>query len=172
MEGILRTLRAAIAAATAITALTVFAAPAGAKSIDITVLSSRADQVSGGDALVRVDAPRGLLDKLEVLRNGDDVTGGFERDGDALVGMVTGLRDGANTLAVRHNRRSSAPAAERLELLNHPITGPMFSGPQQRRFVCKTIQAGLGEPLVDNQAGRGFRVLGAGGATAGWSENC
>jgi hypothetical protein len=48
----------------------------------------------------------------------------------------------------------------------------MFSGPQQRPFVCKTIQAGLGEPLVDNQAGQGFRVLNPDGTTAGHSLNC
>jgi hypothetical protein len=169
MGGIHRT-AVAVVAGLAVAALT--AAPAAADAIDISVLSSRADQVSGGDALVRVDAPRGLLDKLAVLRNGDDVTGALRRDGDALVGLVDGLRDGENTLAVRHNRRSSAPPAERLQVVNHPITGPMFSGPHQRPFVCKTIQAGLGEPLVDNQANRGFRVLGPGGATAGWSENC
>jgi hypothetical protein len=148
------------------------AAPAAAEQVDIDVLSSRADQVSGGDALVRVDAPRGLLDKLQVLRNGQDVTGAFHRDGDALVGLVEGLDVGENTLAVRHNRRSSAPPAERLTVTNYPITGPMFSGPHQRPFVCKTIQAGLGEPLVDNQAGQGFRVLRPDGSTAGWSLDC
>src|SRR5215217_697537 len=173
MGGTLRTRRAAIAVATALAAAaTILAAPAAAESIDLTVLSSRPDQVSGGDALVRVDAPRGLLDKLAVLRNGEDVTDDLTREGDALQGLVDGLRNGENTLAVRHNRRSSAPLAERLTLVNHPITGPMFSGPQQRPFVCKTIQAGLGEPLVDNQAGQGFRVLRADGSTAGWSLDC
>jgi hypothetical protein len=162
--------RAAVFAVAAI----LLAAPgaAAAESIDVSVLSSRADQVSGGDALLRVDAPRGLLGKLAVLRNGEDVTDAFTRDGDALVGLVDGLRDGENAIAVRPNRGSAAPAVARLRLVNHPITGPMFSGPHQRPFVCKTIQAGLGEPLVDNQVGRGFRVLGPGGAIAGWSEDC
>jgi hypothetical protein len=173
MGGTHRTRRAAVAVATAFAAATtILAAPAAAESIDLTVVSSRPDQVSGGDALVRVDAPRGLLDKLVVLRNGADVTDDFTRDGDALQGLVEGLRTGENTLAVRHNRRSSAPPAERLTLVNHPITGPMFSGAHQRPFVCKTIQAGLGEPLVDNQAGQGFRVLRGDGSTAGWSLDC
>jgi hypothetical protein len=166
-----RTRRGAVAAATALAAAG-FAAPAMAESIDVTVLSSRPDQVSGGDALVRVDAPRGLLGKLAVLRNGEDVTDSFARHGDALQGLVEGFRNGENTLSVRHNRRSSAPPKARLRVVNHPITGPMFSGPQQRPFVCKTIQAGLGEPLVDNQAGQGFRVLRADGSTAGWSLDC
>ena len=128
--------------------------------------------VSGGDALVRVDAPRGLLDKLRVERNGEDVTDAFEREDGALVGLVAGLELGQNTLAVVANRRSSAPAKDRLTLVNHPTTGPIFSGPHQRPFVCQTIQAGLGEPLVDNQAGEGFRVLNPDGSTAGWSLDC
>ena len=151
----------------------VAAAPAAhAKSVHLGVLSSDADMVSGGDALVRVDAPRGLLDKLRVERNGEDVTDAFEREGGALVGLVAGLELGQNTLAVVANRRSSAPAKDRLTLVNHPTTGPIFSGPHQRPFVCQTIQAGLGEPLVDNQAGEGFRVLNPDGSTAGWSLDC
>src|SRR5918997_1915556 len=53
----------------------------------------------------------------------------------------------------------------------------MFSGPHQVPFVCKTIQAGLGEPLVDNQAGQGFAVRGPDPdtgqtVTIGHSRNC
>ena len=48
----------------------------------------------------------------------------------------------------------------------------MFSGPHQEFFVCNTIQAGLGEPLVDNQQGKGFRVQNPDGSTAGHSLNC
>lgn len=167
----MRRLRGACGAALVVAGL--IAAPAGAHggghAVKISVLSSRADQVSGGDALVRVRAPRGLMHKLRVLRNGEDVTGAFtERDG-ALEGLVDGLRLGANELtAVRRGH-----ALARLRITNFPITGPIFSGPQQTPFVCKTNQSqppindSLGEPLVDNQAGDGFRVLDATGATAG-----
>ena len=151
------------------------AMPAGAlaKELKLSVLSSSADQVSGGDALVRVDAPVDLLNKLQVLRNGQDVTGSFERQGDALVGLVSGFSLGQNELSVRHNRKSNAPVADRLTIVNYPTEGPIFSGPHQVPFVCKTIQAGLGEPLVDNQAGQGFRVLNPDGTTtAGWSLDC
>ena len=43
------------------TAIGVMAIPPAAygHGVDIDVLSSRADQVSGGDALVRVEAPKG-----------------------------------------------------------------------------------------------------------------
>jgi hypothetical protein len=160
----------------ALAAAVAVAPAAHAKSVHLGVLSSEPDQVSGGDALIRVDAPRGLLDKLAVERNGDDVTGAFEREDGGLVGLVEGLDQGENELTVVHNRRSSAPPKERLTLVNHPTTGPIFSGPHQRPFVCRTIQAGLGEPLVDNhegeEEGEGFRVEKPDGTTAGWSRNC
>ena len=42
----------------------------------LDVLSSRADRVSGGDALVRVRVSQGV--RLKVLRNGEDVTAGLQ----------------------------------------------------------------------------------------------
>jgi len=156
----------------ALAAAVAVAPAAHAKPLELTLLSSEPDQVSGGDALVGVDAPRGLLDKLRVERNGDDVTDAFERKDGSLIGLVDGLELGENTLTVVHNRRSSAPPHDRLVLVNYPTTGPIFSGPHQRPFVCQTIQAGLGEPLVDNQDGDGFRVLKPDGSTAGWSLDC
>jgi hypothetical protein len=161
-----------LALALALAALGVAAPAAYADEIDLSVLSSRADQVSGGDALVRVDAPRDLWDKLQVFRNGDDVTEAFEPQDGGLVGLVDGLELGENELTVKHNRHSAAAPKARLTLTNYPTEGPMFSGPHQAPFVCKTIPTGLGEPLVDNQAGDGFRVLNADGTTAGWSRNC
>jgi hypothetical protein len=142
--------------------------------VDIDVLSGRADQVSGGDALVRVEASRHLEDDLRVLLNGDDVTHVFEAQQGDLVGLVQGLDLGRNRLEVLEERRGRDKSLDRLTLENHPQTGPIFSGPHQVPFVCKTqtTQVGLGEPLVDNQAGQGFRVLKPDGTTAGWSLNC
>ena len=160
-----------LALALSVTALAAAAPAAYADEVDLSVLSSRADQVSGGDALVRVDAPQDLWNKLEVLRNGDDVTGAFEPQDGGLVGLVDGLELGDNELIVRHNRRSLAPFKAELTLTNHPTEGPIFSGPQQRPFVCKTLGAGLGEPIIDNQQGIGYRV-GPASAPLGWSRNC
>jgi hypothetical protein len=139
------------------------------RRVSLEVLSSRADQVTGGDALVRV-RPAGA----RVTLNGVDVTGRLTADGNARTGLLTGLRDGANEL------RATAPRAgsTRLALRNHPVGGPIFSGPQQYPFVCRTEAEGLGQPLVDNQAGQGMRVyrLDAAGAKttelAGWSRDC
>ncbi|KKK90527.1 hypothetical protein LCGC14_2722100, partial [marine sediment metagenome] len=73
-------------------------------------------------------------------------------------------------------------------MTNHPITGPIFSGPQQQPFVCTTARAGLGQPLVDNQDAIGIPVAeeDAGGnypqgghgyptedaVIVGWSKDC
>ena len=135
------------------------------------MLSSQPNQVSGGDALVRVDASSSLLDRLAVQRNGTDVTDAFSPQDGGLVGLVDGLVLGKNELAaVRQLPPGSA--WRRAKLFNYPTEGPIFSGPHQYPFVCKTIQAGLGEPLVDNQDGLGFRVLNPDGTTAGWSLDC
>src|SRR3954447_19420995 len=104
--------------------------------VRIDVLSSRPDQVSGGDALVRVQAPPGLLHRLRLERNGTDVTSALAPRAGGLAGVVDGFSVGRNELtAVRHHRR----VAE-LRITDYPITGPIFSGPQQAPFVCKTNQ--------------------------------
>jgi Tannase-like family of unknown function (DUF6351) len=168
------------ALALAIVALAAIPAPAVADDdddhgrADLDVLSSRADQVSGGDALVRVDGAQLHRDDLRVLLNGEDVTDAFEPEDRDLVGLITGLELGRNRLELLREKRGRDQTLDRLTLENHPQTGPIFSGPHQVPFVCKTNQpqVGLGEPLVDNQAGQGFRVLNPDGTTAGWSRNC
>jgi hypothetical protein len=155
-------------AVTAVMAL----APAAhaAKGIKLDTLSSKPHQVSGGDALVRVDAPADLIGELRILRDGTDVTSAFSPQDGGLVGLVEGFRVGNNELTVVQG--GSHTALARLKIRNYPTTGPIFSGPHQTFFVCNTIQAGLGEPLVDNQTGQGFLVKNPDGTNAGWSLNC
>ena len=89
--------------------------------------------------------------------------------------MVTGLRLGPNTLAAEAAGKGDR-VDRQLTLVNHPVTGPIFSGPQQQPFVCKTQTQGLGFPLVDNQAGVGMRLFQTPGNPAtplvGWSSDC
>src|SRR4051794_36864838 len=114
------------------------AAPGASAAVTITVLSNRADLVSGGDALVAIDEP------ARVYRNGEDVTSVFaQTSGGRLEGLVTGLRDGPNTLTARRADGSGA----RLTVNNHPIGGPVFSGSQIQPWVCGTEAAGLGKPI-------------------------
>src|SRR5205807_2854004 len=103
----------------------------------ITVLSSRPDMVSGGDALIRVAAPAAT-----VTLNGHDVTSVFHADAGSLVGLVAGLVDGKNTLIAKSGSR-----IVKLELTNHPITGPIISGEHLKPYVCMTAESGLGAPL-------------------------
>jgi hypothetical protein len=121
----------------------------------IRTLSTHADTVSGGDVLVRIDVPRAVaMDSIALAVNGTYASIAFVRDDAArtLTGLVTGLSLGENTLRVRAGGQD-AESAE-LTVVNHPITGPVFSGPQERPFYCETEQFGrpaglpsLGKPI-------------------------
>jgi hypothetical protein len=181
--------------------LVALAPPSGAvtpvaKDFTIAVLSSDPSQVSGGDALVEIEVPRNVpLHQVRVTRNGVDVTDRFTEGNDrTLVGLVDELVVGTNEVAVAANGRGAGRPSARLTLVNHPISGPIFSGPQQQPFVCTTARATfdgrrlLGQPHVDNQSSFGIPVAaedanggypsdGRGYPTAdaqivGWSKDC
>jgi len=144
--------------------------------IALEVLSSRPDQVTGDDALVRVSVgERVEPSRVTISLNGSDVTSAFTTDpgGRSRTGLVTGLRAGLNLL---HAGAPPRPGAFLL-LRNHGA-GPVFSGPRQYPFVCRTEQAGLGQPTVDNHDGQGMKVyaVDANGAKTGqvigWSRDC
>ena len=153
----------------------------------IEILSSAPDQVSDGDAMVRVNFPDGIKPNAVLLLNGLDVTASLSPDGDALVGVVSGFSLGDNLLELKA-RANARSAKAHLAVRNHPESGPIFSGPQQQPFVCTTARAGLGQPIVDNQGAIGIPVAledsngnypqdGRGYPTAaaeivGWSMNC
>ena len=111
---------------------------------EITTLSSRPDTVSGGTALVRINAPqRVALSDLVVSVNGQVVTNTFqpEAGGRSLLGLVQGLTLGYNVVTVRALDRHNRPyLSARLTLKNYPITGPIFSGPHEEPFYCMTTQ--------------------------------
>lgn len=105
---------------------------------DVAVVSSRADTVSGGDALIEVTAPGNSGKNVRVLVNGDDVTSAFAPGPDGtLLGLVDGLDEGDNEIAItvgparRSNPRAkaNAPVKASIEVVNHPAVGPVFSGP-------------------------------------------
>ena len=105
----------------------------------LAILSSPADQVSGGTARISIGLPEGLdPTEVEVAVNGADVRANFSPSGNAneLQGVVSGLAEGDNQLTV-DSAGGQAPQAE-LVLTNHPETGPIFSGPQQQPFLCAT----------------------------------
>src|SRR5689334_12033523 len=81
------------------------AGPATAKGgakLRVEVLSSDPELVTGGDALIGVDVPKGTnQSKVRIQRNGADVTKAFEfHSADRqLVGLVTGLQSKQNRIA-------------------------------------------------------------------------
>ena len=149
---------------TTVTAIGLMAIPTTAygHGVDIDVLSSRADQVSGGDALVRVDAPQGLLKLLRVERNGDDVTSAF--------GAATARSRASSTACATARTSSPSPQApsRRARAARQPpdhrpdLLRPAAAAVRLQDQPDAAAQRLLGEPLVDNQAGQGFRVLRAG----------
>jgi hypothetical protein len=168
---------AAITLALTPSALAGASPPLPGHRLTIEVRSSAPGQVSGGDALLRVAAGAGIdLADVRVTRNGDDVTDAFTPDEQShtLTGLVDGLALGDNEIRAAVDR---GPIAM-LTLRNHPIEGPIFSGPNQYPFLCRTEQAGLGQPLIDNQDGEGMRVYALdenGDKTdevLGWSRDC
>jgi hypothetical protein len=117
-----------------------FAATVGSPTLVMTTLSSRPDMVSGGDALVEIRP----IHKVDVKLNGRDVSKVFREDAKrgSMVGLVAGLRVGANTLVAKESGHTAT-----LELIDHPITGPIVSGEHLKPFVCETEESGLGPAL-------------------------
>ena len=124
-------------------ALLALGAPASAiaSRVEVSAVSTRAAYVSGGDVLVRVDASG----TVRVTRDRTDVTSAFHRMPDgSLLGLVDGLSPGRHTIVAREPRDNHGGPSGRLKVVDHPITGPLFSGPQQQPFFCETQAFGLG----------------------------
>jgi hypothetical protein len=129
----------------------------GSHELRITTVSARDDLITGGDVLVRIDVDRRIaLDRVSVVLNGADVTSAFHPDPSAahhaILGLVSGLSVGDNILEARERgaRPFAFGARSFLELTNHPITGPVLSGPHISPFECRTLESGLGAPLDPN----------------------
>lgn len=99
-------------------------------ALELKVLSSRPEFVSGGDALIEIRAKGAAkLEGVTLTLNGNDATRSVALDaaGKSLRGVVSGLALGANTLVAAGTQPS--PSEARLTLTNHPSTGPILSGP-------------------------------------------
>lgn len=102
----------------------------------IVTLSNRADLISGGDALVEILLPgNATIAGLKVDVDGTDVTSAFAlRAGNRLMGVVSGLKSGANTLSAQ----TDTALAAKLVITNADRGGPVFSGSQVTPFFCAT----------------------------------
>lgn len=112
---------------------------------EVVTLSTMPDTVSGGDVLLAV---RGLPVNapLTLTAGGTDVTSVLATlpDGERR-GLVTGLPVGETTLVATSEDQTAT-----LVVRNHPVTGPILSGPHQEPFRCRTEEAGLGAPLDED----------------------
>jgi hypothetical protein len=129
------TLRGAAVVAVAALLLSASLAQAARRDprVSIVVVSSRADLVTGGSALVAI-SPATAARRLRVTVDRRNVTARFAVRADRqFEGLVGGLRQGANVV------RATLPdgSGARLTLVNHPIGGPLFSGPQLEPWTCQ-----------------------------------
>lgn len=115
--------------------LSVPAAGNAAQPVTIAVESGRADSVTGGDALVSV---AGARSDFRVVAAGVDVTESFQPLDGRLVGLVEDLPLGTSEIQVT-KKNGQVQAA--LEVENHPITGPVFSGPQHPMYCTASGSA-------------------------------
>jgi hypothetical protein len=141
--------RVAAALTCAVGGLAAGALPAdAAESLHIEVLSNRADLISAGDALVRVNLPDGTDPaKVTVTDDGRDVTDAFAlRPNGHFEGLVTGLDVGENHLVAK----GPAGRTDRLTIVNHPNGGPVFSGPQIQPWQCQSgaVDAQCNQPAA------------------------
>ena len=101
--------------------------------LQLSVLSSAPDKVTGDDALVQVSVLDSPSDAAVTIKaNGIDVSSQFQKVGaDRWVGRVSGLQPGTNDISVNRGVESA-----KLALTAYPISGPVISGPPQTPFVC------------------------------------
>ena len=119
--------------------------------LSISVLSNRADLISGGDALVAINLPKRVKPSSVRVRlsrkarrkrhgrklHGRSITSAFAVRSDGhYEGLVTGLPLGRSflqaTARLRHRRIGA-----RIPITNHPIGGPVFAGPQIQPWTCQ-----------------------------------
>ena len=130
---------------------TTFGAFANATGLNATAIGGAS--VANGDRATATGAG--------ATANGADATAKLKADagGSSLTGLVTGLTTGSNTLAATGTNKASA----KLTVVNHPITGPLFAGPQEQPFVCitdkfKLVGGGTLGPALDANCSIATRV--------------
>jgi hypothetical protein len=139
-----RATTAALAASAAAAGVLLFGGCSDDPALTVRAVSTDATRVTGGDVLVRVT---GAEAPIAVTVEGEPVEVAFgepDRDG-AVTGLVSGLPEGRSAIEV-----SAGTDTARLEVTNHPITGPVFSGPHIEPLACTTEDHGLGPPTDDD----------------------
>jgi len=111
------------------------AAAAKGGQVVITTVADRADLISGTSTLVSITVPVGdKYSRLKVTLGKRSVKREFAlRANGSFEGLLTGLKLGRNVLsAVLPNGHGA-----KLTITDHPIGGPVFSGPQIEPWKCQ-----------------------------------
>ena len=105
-------------------------------AVEIRTVSTRADLVSGGDALVQIVLPAGAdATGLTVQVGSRDVSSAFALRADGrITGLVTGLANGENVLVAQWNNSRSV----QLTITNAARDAGLISGAQVTPFFCAT----------------------------------
>jgi hypothetical protein len=135
--------------------------------VELRTVSTRADSVTGGDVLVGVTTaadvdPAGLT----LTRDGIDVTSELRDapDGGGRLALVSELAATSRIVAAAGESKAE------LVVVDHPLSGPIFSGTHLTPFVCKTEAFGLG-PATDNDCSAPTKVTWRYRTTAGeWAD--
>jgi hypothetical protein len=100
-----------------------------------TVANPRPQLISGSETLIRFTLPPGAdRAAAHITGNGRDITPQFAAQPDgSLLGLATGLRHGTDVVTATDGRLHATAG-----ITDHPVTGPVFSGPQQEPFFCET----------------------------------
>jgi hypothetical protein len=103
--------------------------------VRIQTLSTRADLISAGDALIQISTPAGTSPaQAQVTLNGRNVTSQFRSSSDGRgLGLLRGLSRGRNVVTATLPDGRGA----RLVITNHAIGGPAFFGPQIKPWTCQ-----------------------------------
>lgn len=106
--------------------------------VEVVALSTRADLVTDGDLLVEVRLPAGAdADQVAVDVDGRDVTGAFAiREDGRLTGLVEELAVGENHVTATLVEGPLLGHGATLTVDNHPVQGPVFSGPHIQPWAC------------------------------------
>lgn len=140
-------------------------------ALDIEVVSSHPDAVTAGDAVLSapdVDATAELSVTLdgEELATEDAPEPANGRDLGAAV-VVSGLPEGDSTLLVAARTADGDDASGTIDVINHPRSGPVFSGERFTMTRCSTESFGLGKselPDCDAPTRFAWRYVDADGA--------
>ena len=112
--------------------------------VRIVPVSNRADLVSGDDVLIEIELPDWAdMSGMTVGVDGRDVTDAISvADDGRIYGLIDSLELDRNRITVSLADGSGAY----LDVTNHSLGGPIFSGPHIQPWFCRTEEEDLGAP--------------------------